>query len=97
VVPAVPRNKAAHGWIQISTIGGTKQITRFSFNGSELQGETVTIADLQRELEDVQRGQEALQAVGRALDADQPGALPPQNPFVRFVVLGEEDSAQSGC
>jgi hypothetical protein len=69
-------------------IGESTQIFRMHYDGSTPKVKIITIEDLKGEAAKARAGYEAAQAVGRALDDDQPTVLGELNPLAKAMLIG---------
>jgi hypothetical protein len=82
------RVKATHAITLPVQIGESTQILRLYFDRDTPQGDQVTIEDFRQEATDARKGYQAVQAVARALDQDQPSILAGASGLARAMLIG---------
>jgi hypothetical protein len=82
------RDLAVHAATLVVQIGESTQIFRMHYDGSTPKVKIITIEDLKGEAAKARAGYEAAQAVGRALDDDQPTVLGELNPLAKAMLIG---------
>ena len=82
-----PRNLATHGAIIIAQVGQTSQIFRLYHDSGEPQAGIVTLEELRAESAAARAGYEAIHAIGRELDDNDPAVLVGTNVIMRAMLL----------
>lgn len=82
-----PRNLAAHAGIVIAGVAETTQIFRLYRDKKDFQVELVTADELREETATARAGYDAIRAIGRALDDDDPAVLADMNDLAKGMLL----------
>ena len=82
------RELAAHAATIIAQVGESTQVFRLYYDRSSHEVELITLDDLKEESLQARRGYEALQAIGRALDDDEPGVLLGMGSLPKAMLIG---------
>ena len=82
------RELAAHAATIIAQVGESTQVLRLYYDNSSHEVELITLDNLKEESLQARRGYEALQAIGRALDDDQPLVLSGMGPIPKAMLIG---------
>lgn len=83
-----PRNLAAHAGIVMTGVGEATQIFRLYRAKRDLRVDLVTLESLQEEVATARAGYDAIRAIGRALDDDDPTVLADMNDLAKGMLLG---------
>jgi hypothetical protein len=82
------REMAAHAATVIVQVGEASQIFRLYYDGPTQKVDSITTEDLKDESALARTGYAAAQAVGRALDDEQPQVLAGLNSIVKALLIG---------